>query len=251
MISAIAMVSGVSATNVNAEVDAMAEMDGYDVSAQSHPTGMREINLTVENSGSVGCNYRIMANLRYGNTSRRRYSDPEPVLAGGIAKPDLFFVALNYTGNVSGSVYSSFCGQREHLRNLSFAVDSGQTRVPAVNSTTVSVDDDYVNVSVNMEEGYLVPRKTPPYWKAGSARVEDGEASISYDPPLFDTSESLEYVLVNGSGAVATTKVDLEVERTFLQRILDRLEASLAPLLGASLLLNVLLFFAARARRGN
>lgn len=233
------MAGSSTAINLDVEVDSITEMDAYFLKYQNSTSGIQNLNLTAENAGSIGCQYRIRSKFKYGNTTEIRFSEPHALQPSETAVASLKFFPQNYTGKVEAEVYSHFCDQEQRVENFSYIQSERVVLEDSVDSKTLRADKDAVKVDFPVENGTVVPVKTPAYWKSPSADVENGEALIRYDPPIFSSRENLTYAVVNSQGkALGTTKIKLRVEETYVDRLKQRLPRILGILLLLSLIIN-------------
>ncbi|MFB6145050.1 MAG: hypothetical protein ABEJ99_00920 [Candidatus Nanohaloarchaea archaeon] len=233
------LVSPAAALTFDVSIGVLADMDASFPQYESNTSAVQTVNVTVKNTGSIGCVYRLKAEFRYRNQTQIRYSQPYPLFPNELANARLRFIPENYTGPVEASLYSTYCGQQKSVENITFRSLRSNTAENSIESRVVSADEDSATVELEESGGLLVPRQTPPYWKASSARIREGRATIHYSPPIYSREEKLNYTVVRNGSIAGYTTVDLDVEKTYWERLRQRLPRILAILLGFSLLLNV------------
>ncbi|MFB6213102.1 MAG: hypothetical protein ABEJ07_00855 [Candidatus Nanohaloarchaea archaeon] len=234
---ALFIASPAAALSFDVSIGALADTEAHFVQYHENTSAVQDVNVSVENTGSVGCVYRLKAEFRYRNQTQTRYSRPYPLFPNEMANARLHFIPENYTGPVEASLYSTYCGQQKSVENITFRSLRSNTAENSIESRVVSADEDSATVELEESGGLLVPRQTPPYWKASSARIKEGRATLRYSPPIF-TRELLNYTVVRNGSITGYTTVDLEVDKTYWDRLRERLPRIIGVLLGFSLLLN-------------
>lgn len=232
------LVSPAAALTFDVSIGVLADMDASFPQYESNTSAVQTVNVTVKNTGSIGCVYRLKGEFRYGNQTQTRYSQPYPLFPNELANARLRFIPENYTGKVETSLYSTYCDQQKFVKNITFESLRKNTVNTSIESKTLDADDESASIELEQERGMLVPRETPPYWKASSARIRNGTATLHYSPPIF-TREKLNYTVVRNGSVTGYTTVDLQVEETYWDRLRERLPRILGILLFFSLLLNL------------
>lgn len=170
---------------------------------------IQNVNLTIENTGSIGCNYRVMVQER----NSTYYSTKEPLWPGDSAFFEVDYVLENVTGQINSSVTVEYCGTDTAVESFSYNATAGVFEPDSIDTTASSTTASSTEVDLDLEEGKLVPKESPPMWRAASASIEEGKAQLSYDPPIF-REEVLSYYAVVDGEVVGTTDVELsEKER--------------------------------------
>jgi hypothetical protein len=233
------LASSAAALSFDISIGALTDAETHFVKHSPNTTAVETINVSVENTGSIGCVYQLKGDFRYGNTTQTRYSEPYPLFPNEMENARLHFIPENYTGKVEASLYSTYCDQQKFVQNVTFESLKTNTADTSIESKTLEADDESAEIELQQERGMLVPKETPPYWRASSARVEDGRATLSYSPPIFLEDEKLNYTVVRNGSITGYTTVDLRVEETYWDRLRERLPRILGVLLFFSLLLNL------------
>lgn len=199
-----------SALKFDVEVDGLTSHAAYETEI-----GGEHLNASssVENIGSIGCSFRLRADLEYGNTSTTAYSREAELWPGDTERISVVHFAPNYTGEVEGELGVEYCGNSEILRNFSYTVENAELE-GEVDSRTISSGSEEARVKVDAGSGTLVPVSRPDGWKVGHAEVQQGEARLDYEAPLFNDEERIEYVLLREGEQPSRTKVSLEPSPT-------------------------------------
>lgn len=163
---------------------------------------VQKINLTVYNSGSIGCQYRLKGEFSYGNSTFTRYSEPRSLFPGSESLTELYFIAENYTGPVETQLYIDYCDQEKKIDEFNYTVPEKIVPNQTLESRTLEVNNFSSKIELDLQQGYLVPKETPPYWKASTAKIVNGSAVLSYSPPIFKEGENLTYTVLNNDSEV-------------------------------------------------
>lgn len=229
-----------SALDFNVEVSALLDSSEYNIEYTNETKDLQTIKGAVENRGSIGCSYRLMAEFEYGNETYTRYSESHDLWPGGVAEAELNFIPMNYTGPVETTLYTDYCDTQKEVESFSFNVTELTVSNATVTSETREVNSSGSVVGFEeVEEGLLVPEESPPYWKTASSEVKNGEAVLSYDAPIFREGVEMSYtVLNNDSEVVGTTEVLLEPRDSWIETVKPYL---IPAVLAVSLLFNAVL----------
>jgi hypothetical protein len=222
------------------EVDQTLNHSGFDLNYSDRVEDVQTVSVAVDNIGSVGCEYRLRAVQDGENFSSVEYSRGYPMWPGGTSLMQMKFLAQNYTGPVNTTLFLQYCGKTSKIGNFSYN-DTVNTKVNnSIGSETLEATEAEVKLKLPVENGYLVPVNSPPYWRVGSTTINDGKAVASYEPPIFDRDETVEFAVVNEStgNVLGKTTAELDPEKTLVEKIRD---SWLRVLLGISVLLNAVL----------
>lgn len=219
LISAFLLFTFSTALDFNVKVAPTPEANIYQPSLNSNGSYFNA-SMSVENEGSLGCEFRIKGDIQQGGQSINRYSTVYEVWPGDLVDSEFIYIPLNYTGQVEANLSLQYCEQQKHIESYTF--NSTEKILPnnSVESKTLEVDSREALIHVNQEEGVLVPQQHPPRWKVGSAKISDHQASIEYDPTLFREGKEIVYTVVENSKVKAETTVVLEDEETWYEEIL-------------------------------
>jgi len=243
------MVSTGTALSFSVNIDSVTDADAHFPKHDDNTTLVHETGVTLENTGSIGCVYRLKGKYRYGNKTQIRYSNPYPLRPSQTVDAELFFLPENYSGNVQVQLYSTYCDRENLIEEFNFTSLSQNIANNTLESRTRDVTEESAEVEVETEQGILVPQETPPYWKASSAKIRNGSATIHYDPPIYDDSRNLTYTVVNKEGILGTTKIRLKEQTTYMERLKENAVRILAVLLAFSLILNTKVLMDLRRRK--
>lgn len=208
----------------------------YDNSSQ-----VQDVVLNLDNTGSVGCTYRVKAVSEYNNTFYEHYSKEYPIWPGSNSDVDMSFALANKSGQVNTSLFISYCDGEQFLESFNWTSEPVGT-INEVNSETLSASETSVKAEFSRENGSLVPVETPPYWKVSSAKIENSTAELTYNPSIFKET-NLTYAVTNEEGSIiGKTEVSLkDPEPSLKQKILDNKWFLFAALFALSLIGNLLL----------
>ena len=210
----------------------------------------KSINASVENTGSIGCQYRLKADYRYRNGSFERFSSEYPLWPGEESRTQIDLVVQNYTGEVEGNLSLSYCGQEKEVTDFSFNA-SNVTLDNEYNSKTVEVNSTAAEIKMkDMEEGSLVPVEAPPYWKTASEEINGGRAVVRYDAPIFTSRENISYAVIQDGEVLGQTEVSLKARKTLWDRLSSVNASLLYTLILALAGLNILQYLRGR-KAGN
>jgi hypothetical protein len=229
--------SGAAAMEFGVNVDTKVDQANFNLE-QFNNSDTTEFKLTVENVGSVGCQYRLAGNF-YSDRVKMFYSGDRPMFPGTAQDISLTYTRENYTGNVTGELYLEYCNRREHLENRTFTVDNDPVE-NEISSEVLEVNRTGASVEINRTNGTLIPVEQPPLWRIGSTEIEDGEASVEYNPPIYREGENLSFIVNDEGENIGYTQVKLEKEETLMDRLAERRnEIALAGLAIVLLILNL------------
>jgi hypothetical protein len=235
-IAILFLIAGSSALEFDVNVDALTESSEYGIEYRNNTT-VQEVNTTILNGGSIGCTFRLKGEFEYANQTQTRYSNPYSLFPGAEDQLQLYFIPENHTGRIQTTLYTQYCDQEKQIKEFNFTSPESVVANNTIESETRSVTESESTVEIDSENGRLVPKEAPPYWKTGSAEFVNGTATVKYEAPIFQEGENLTYtVLDQQNNIVGETEVYLKVEET----LWDRLENNLDNIvLGISVLLNI------------
>ena len=174
------LTAGASAINFDASVEPDANHTVKFMEHRDNVTGLQTANMTVVNTGSVGCSYRLRAVF---NTSKQAYSQEKALWPGASA-----FLEINkyfkQNNSVSANLYLQYCGKEKQIDNFNFTAQAAEKNTTQVNSNTLESNSEKVKASLPVEEGLLLPEDTPPYWKVSSTEIVNGTADIGLEAPI-------------------------------------------------------------------
>lgn len=242
LIAAIFLMPMASAISFDASIQSNTTFSERQINYKENVSQLQEVNLSLINTGSIGCSVRIVSVF---NNSERAYSQEKPLWAGENTYLELSKIFKD-AGVYEGALYLEYCGQRKELEQFNFTAEGLEENLTEINSTTMEANKDFVNVSVPVNEGLLVPETMPHYWKVSSGEVVNGTASIDLEAPIFDRSETVRFTLYNRSSgsSEAFTQVSMQEvkpETTFLDRIVSKIRDNSLVLVSASIAFNLLL----------
>ena len=177
-------------------------------------------SMALENSGSVGCEFRLKGVFDQGGQEVIRYSRPYPIWPGEGTDVDLTYIPINYTGEVESEISLEYCWQQKPVANFTFESDQAILPNKTLESKTLNFNNTNARVLFkDLDKALLIPQEYPPYWKVGSADVRNGEAKINYRAPLFKKGENITYTVVQNRSVIGKTKVQLEDQETWFEEL--------------------------------
>lgn len=229
-----------SAFDIKISVDPVTEANLYNPSYANSTEGIQNFNVTLENHASVGCKYYLRGRFQHGNQTETRYSNPYASWPGESKVLELKYLPMNYRGNIRSDIDITYCGSEKNVSSFEYNHTKKHVSKNMVTSETTKSNITSTSIEIPVSKGTLMPKKVPPYWKAGSAKIENNTAKVNYDAEIFRKKENITYTVIDSSGEVlGETKVSLkEPEPTLKERILERKWLIFAGLFFASLIGN-------------
>lgn len=231
-----------TATSLSLDIR-IAEVTSYDtveIDYKEEVNHMQEINFTLENTGAIGCTYQAGAQFNTSEEEKIAWSDPYPLWSGDSQFIQIREVFENKTETVPTELFIEYCGKTESLENFEFQVNNAQSfdESEEIHAETLEADSTSANLEINQDSGYLVPKEEPSLWKTSSVEINNQQAQINYNPPIF-REETIQYYILNEQGeAIGQTTVDLETSETLITTIRQNI---LWIILAISAILNVVL----------
>lgn len=222
------------------EVGDSLNQSNYELNYSQEIEDVQEISIILDNTGSVGCQFRLRNEMKAENFSRTDYSQSYSVWPGNSALMEVRSVPENVTGEINSTLYASYCGKTEEIAEFGFNDTEKTVLNDSIESKTLAAENGGVKISVPVQEGVIVPVDEPAYWKVGSAQLNSGRATADLEAPIFNAEQSVEFAVINESTGrtVGTTSVEMTAEEDLLYRIEQNF---LEIVLGISLLVNVVL----------
>jgi hypothetical protein len=197
------------------------------------------VETSVENTGSIGCRYRLSGEFDNGERVTESWSNAVPLFPGGNSAVGFKHMVYNYTGRANASIDLSYCGETTDVGNFTFNVTERRIVNDTLESETRSVNSSAAVISTEVENGTLIPETVPAGWKVPGASVTDGKAVLEYEPTIFHPERELSYFVVDEDGEIrGVTRIDLSYTPGIVEKIFAN---KFKLLLGASLLVNLLL----------
>jgi hypothetical protein len=180
---------------------------------------------SIENPGSVGCEFRVKGDIQQGGQDLTRYSAPYSMWPGDIDRAEFLYLPINYTGKVEANLSLQYCDREKNIDSYSFNMSERVIPNSTIKSKTLEVNKTNALVSLGVEEAVLIPQQYPAYWKVGSVRVNNSRALIEYDPTLFKKGEEIEYTVIRNGTVEGKTKVVLEDQEAWHEELFRELHS--------------------------
>ena len=201
---------------------------------------LQNLNLSVTNTGSVGCNFRLKASYNRSDRKITRYSDSHALWPGQEARFVTYYIPEE-PGEKTANLSLRTCRGWEEIQQVNFSVQNASSAPEEkLDYVKTGAEKGEVNIEVGLEDGLAVPQETPPYWKAGSVPIKNGSANLTYTPEMYRGTENISYRIVNKTSKSVLGGVEVSVveKKSFLEKI-TVLHVSVALMI--SLLLNIVL----------
>jgi hypothetical protein len=197
----------------------------------------------MENHGSVGCTYRLKADVEYGETEFTRYSPGYALWPGDSQLAELKFLPLDYNGTVETNVSLNYCGQSKHVEYFEFNFTESKTVDSRVEARTLEANNTNAVIEMPVGNATLIPQEYYPRWRVGSTEVRNGKAFLEYDAPIFRRTDNITYTVLDEEGdVIGETEVSMvEPGPTLRERVMALMPQLLGGLLAVSLLGNLYL----------
>ncbi|MFB6100201.1 MAG: hypothetical protein ABEK16_02910 [Candidatus Nanohalobium sp.] len=245
LIAALALFTFSGASlSFNVEVDTITNYTIRGLDYRENVSTLQEINATVENTGSIGCTYRLKAEIHRPNKTLQRYSEAKPVWPGSSAFEEIHYVPLNYTGNNTVELKIQYCGQEEKIAEFNYTDTNNSLTNSTFSAEVRKLSKDSAEIKTRVQKGLLVPHQAPPYWKTSSVEIKKGEATLEYDAPIFQKQEQLSYIAVNQSTGELKGLIEVKLDEprpTLLDKIMRKKLQLLISILLISLTVNTIL----------
>lgn len=189
---------------------------------QPNSSSENYFNATVvlENSGSIGCEYRVRGDILQGDQELTRYSSSYRMWPGDIEDAEFVYLPINYTGDVKANLSLEYCEREKYIDSYSFQSEERIEPNRSIESKTLEAEERRSLVSFGVDEALLIPQEYPPYWKVGSVKVEEGKGRLEYNPTLFKEGEIIKYTVLQNGSVVGYTEVVLEDEEKWYEELL-------------------------------
>lgn len=239
-LATLIIIPAASSLSLNVDVASHANHSVRDVQFKQEIQDFQEFNVSVENIGSIACEYRLKADFSTGNRSVERYSNAVGLWQGEYAKLNIGYVPLNYTGPIETDLSLNYCGLTRNVGEYRFNVTQEIIANDSIKSRTIRALEDQALIQINQGKK-LVPIEEPSYWRTGPAEITNKTAELEYKSTIFDKTETIKYAVIEDRKVIGSTKVELDSNPTLVQRINDRKLQIISVLLIISVLINILL----------
>lgn len=175
-------------------------------------------DFTVENTGSISCIYQAVAVFNNSDNQKEFWSSSEPLRPGESTQLNLYSVFPNSTENFDGQVSITFCENEKILDTSEFNINSSAEEYRELDSLTMKASEREAEITLDLDQGLIVPVRSPGMWRLSSHEVENGEVQIKYRPEVY-SEETHEYFVVQDGEVIGVTEVDLSERPTLGERI--------------------------------
>ncbi|MFB6208116.1 MAG: hypothetical protein ABEJ69_02100 [Candidatus Nanohaloarchaea archaeon] len=208
-----------AATQFQVQISDLTSFNQATFNVEDAADPLHEVNTSIENTGSVGCMFRLRAEYNHSGTTFERWSEGYALWPGETAVLEIEYLPYNYTGAVKGQVELRYCGQTADLGEFSFNSSERVVTNQTVETETLNSNSSSAAISLDVENGTLVPYRAPAGWKTATAEIEDGRAIVEYEPYLFHPEREIQYNVLKNGEIVGTSTVEIAVEPDAIDRI--------------------------------
>lgn len=239
-IALLILVSGAAGINFDVKITDITSYTAVDFNYTEKPDPVQTVNVTVENTGSIGCRFRLKGEFNRSGKIVERWSPGYGLWPGESRLMSLKYVPVNYTGRVDSTLELHYCGESVELENFSYNHTQRMVSNQTVENQVRNVNSSSAEIRLDAENGVLLPEESPPGWKTPSARIENGKAVIRYEPTLFHRDREITYSVLQDGQLTGTTTVSLDYQPGIIEKLRQN---AVLILLGLSVVLNLLLLF--------
>lgn len=223
--SVIFLTAGATALDFQVEIAPTPEAGVYQPNAS---TGEYfNASVSVQNPGSVGCEFRIRGDIQQGEQELTRYSSAYRMWPGDITRAEFLYLPINYTGQVDANLTLNYCDRSKHIDSYTFNYTERVIPNSTVESKTLDVNSSAALVDLGVEDALLIPQQHPPLWKVGSQKVNGSRAVLEYEPTLFKGGEEIEYTVLKNGSITGKTTVVLEDQEKWYEELFRNISSML------------------------
>lgn len=200
LVLAVVFLSAIASSIIyEVDVDESLNHSSFQLSYEEEITDVQQYSAVIDNTGSVGCTYRLANTLESGNYSRTDYSQPHQLWPGDSARISVTSVPINVTGQINSTLEVEYCGKNTVINKTSFEDIRNTSAQKEISSTTLKSEDGRITFKTGLNEAIAVPIGEPPYWKIGPVNISAGKAETSFEAPIFSEEKTVIFALVNKS----------------------------------------------------
>lgn len=249
LLIAILAFTGLSSSLVfKLSVDQDLKYSTQDLNYAENVEKLQNINVSVQNTGSVGCVFRLRSTLNSSNGQERYYSRPHSMWPGQEARLEIYQMPVE-KGLKTAKLSLKTCRGWEKLETLNYTVEnaSEQENLSEIGFDRKKATEGSITLKTDVKNALAVPGEAPPYWKVPATRIQNKTAELTYTPEIYRPEENISYRIINTSSGnlLGTMDVPVEPKNTLLGSITVK---RLSYVLLVSLLAN--LAFAYRSKDG-
>lgn len=216
---ALAMTSLVSPFDLSVQITDTAD---YKIDAFEFEKNNQQIStqFSVENTGSISCMYQAAAVYNGSDSQNEVWSSSEPLMPGESTQLETNNIISN-TSEAEGQVAITFCENQEIIETGEFELNNSAeeySEYEEIESLTMEASSTEAGVTVDVDEGLMIPARSQGLWRLSSHEIEDGTVKIDYRPEVY-SEQVHEYYIVQDGEVVGVTEVDLSDSPTIFERI--------------------------------
>ncbi|MFB6115977.1 MAG: hypothetical protein ABEK10_00555 [Candidatus Nanosalina sp.] len=197
VLSTVLMSAGASSILYEVDVEESLNHSSFKLQYRENISDLQTYSAIIDNTGSVGCKFRLVNTLKSENYTRTDYSSAHELWPGESALIEVKSVPMNVTGRINSTLKIQYCGKEAVLNKTAFVDVENTTAGDRISSTTLKSKNGKLSFKTTLDEAYAVPISEPPYWKVESANISSGKASVEFEAPIYVKDESIVFALVN------------------------------------------------------
>ncbi len=203
-------------------VDQDLKYSAKDLNYAENVEKLQNINLSIQNTGSVGCVFRLRSTLNTSEGGERYYSEPYSMWPGQEARLKIYQIPEE-KGVETTNISLKTCRGWEKLQTINYTVKNTSERqnLSRINFERKRADEGSIKIQTTVKNALAVPEEAPPYWKVHSTRIQNKSANLAYTPEIYRPEENITYRIFNQSSGKTLGVMDVPVspKKTFLESI--------------------------------
>lgn len=206
-ISFLVLISFAQSLDLNVQISDTADYRVGDFGSDKNKN-LISFDFSVENTGSLSCKYQAVTTINDSRGQKEVWSTSKPLMPGESTRLEVNNAIPNTTGDVKAQVAITFCEKEKVLETQQFNFNSSISEYNEIESLTMDASNREAGITLDIDNGLLVPVNSPGMWRLSSHRVENGEVKIRYRPEVYSEETHNYYVVQNGE-VVGVTEIDL------------------------------------------
>ena len=203
-------------------VDQELKYSTQDLNYAENVEKIQNINISVQNTGSVGCVFRLRSTLNSSNGQERYYSRPHSMWPGQEARLKIYQIPRK-TGLETTNISLKTCEGWQKLETLNYTVENtlDQQNLSEIDFERKKAQKGSITIKTNVKNALAVPEEAPPYWKVPPTQIQNKSAELTYTPEIYRPEENISYRIINTSSGklLGTIDVPVEPKKTLIQSI--------------------------------